>query len=187
MNKIIPEIRRYDVRMPVDEWHAEKGKWLGTFLITHDGMVAINSDYGTYGYWWSSTGRDDIREFLIQINSGYLLSKIAPEREYYGDETEKSIREYILKRRREQEYTKEQAREEWDRLEDYDLSESFGFQNWTQATEIGDAWEFGHYDSPRQAVAFTERVWPVFCDMMRAEIRAEQEERDKQLAQVGLE
>lgn len=175
VNKSIPETRRYDVRAPNDGSFTRKGAWLGTFLITHDGMVAVNSDYGTYGYWWNSTGRDDIREFLIKIDTDYLLGKIAPKQEYDPQETEKSVKRKIIELRRANRIDKEQARTERDLVSDSDFSCELGFYDWMKETKIGDAYELACYRTDRQAVAFAERVWPVFCDMLRAEMKREKE------------
>ena len=51
-------LRRYDVR-------SEKGAWLGTFVIADDGYFSAVTDFGTYGYWWSSAG-ECFRSFLAR-------------------------------------------------------------------------------------------------------------------------
>lgn len=179
MNKSRPETRRYDVR-------TEDGRrWLGTFLITHDGLVACNTDYGSYSYWWMSTGCDDIRAFLVKIDTGYLLGKFSPHDEYDGDATEKNVRRTILRMRREGSLTKEEARKEFDRLSEHELDSETGFAFWYRDTDLGDAWEFAVYGPKPEAVAFTENVWPAFVRRLREEMANEAKATATGLARVG--
>lgn len=162
-------MRRYDVR-------CEEGRWLGTFLVTHDGLVCCNTDYGDYSYWWHAFG-DDIIEFLLQINTGYLLGKVSPRDEYDGEETEKEIKRLIIQARRDGSLSQEDAREEWDLLGDLERSE--GFALWLRDTKLdsehgfGDLWELACHRVNRQAAMFAEKVWPRFCQMLRDEIQKE--------------
>lgn len=167
MNKNTPETRRYDVRTEDDR------RWLGTFLVTHDGLVACNTDYGSYSYWWTSTGCEDIREFLVEIDTGYLIGKFSPEREYSGDATKKNVCSTILRMRREGSLTKDEARKEFDRLVDHDLDSETGFAFWYRDTDLVDAWEIPVYRANPRVVAFSERVWPAFVKRLREEMAAE--------------
>lgn len=171
MHKSTKETRRYDVR-------SEEGRWLGTFIVTHDGLVCCNTDYGSYSYWWHAFG-DDIIAFLLQINTGYLLSKVSPRDEYDGDETEKAIKRLIIQARRDGDLSREDAREEWDLIGDTDLERSEGFALWLRDTRLdskhgfSDLWELARRGVNRQAAMFAERVWPRFCQMLRDEIQKE--------------
>jgi hypothetical protein len=168
MNKKIPETRRYDLRT-----EGERSRWLGTFLVTHDGLVACNTDYGSYSYWWTSTGCDDIREFLVKIDTDYLLGKFSPRREYNGDATEKNVRSTILRMRRERSLTKDEARKEFDRLSEHEFDSETGFAFWYKDNDLGDAWEFAVYRANPEATAFAENVWPEFVRRLREEMAAE--------------
>lgn len=171
MHKNTKETRRYDVR-------SEQGRWLGTFLITHDGLVACNTYYGSYSYWWTSTGYDDIRRFLLKIGTDYLLGKFSPREVYDGEATEKNIRETICRCRREGALTKDEAREEWGRMMSVDIQSEFGFMEWCRDSEIGDAWELAVHRTAPQARAFADVVWPRFCLMLREEIAKEQDTKE---------
>lgn len=163
-------VRRYDISG--DEHERFGRQWLGTFLVTDDGLVACNTDYGNYSYWWTSTGCADIREFLLKINTGYLLGKFAPKQEYDGATTEKEIKAYICSERRVRGLTKEEAAEEWERVRG-SVDTEVDFADWLHVTKLGDAWEFAQYRTNPQATAFAERVWPRFCDALRKEMSAE--------------
>lgn len=168
MNRNTPETRRYDVR-------TEDRRWLGTFLVTHDGLVACNTDYGSYSYWWTSTGCDDIRTFLVRIGTGYLLNKFSPKDEHDPEGTEMSIRRTICELRRRRELTVGEAAREWDLVGACDLTSEYGFYDWVRDTKLGDSWELGRRRTCPQATAFAERVWPAFVRMLREEMAAEKD------------
>ncbi len=165
MNKETPETRRYNIRNEV-------GSWLGMFLVTHDGAVTTISDYGNYSYWWGSTGMSDIREFLIKISVDYMLGKMAPQSEFDGEAAKKFIKEHILDLRRAGDLTKEEAREEWDLIENADFYDAhgFGYHDWCNSSSIEGRYEFYQSDTPKQAKLFAERVWPYFIAALKKEL-----------------
>ena len=173
MDKQQPENRRYDIRAESDGPYHRKGKWLGTFVITHDGILFVFSDYGSYSYWWGSTGASDFRSFLLELDNGYLLGKISPGSEYDPIETKKSVQQAIVRLRREMSLDAEQARVEWDLAEGADFGSELGFADWGRDTSLEDWYEYSNRRTSPQAVAFAERVWPVFCAVLRAEMTAE--------------
>lgn len=158
-------LRRYNLR-------TEKGAWLGMVVISDDGYFSTVSDYGNYAYWWGHAEME-FRAFLCQLEPDYLCSKLAPGRVYYGEPTERDVRRTILTSRRRMDLTREEAREEWDHLEESDLGAPEGFAIWYQGTKLHDAHELAHYGTEPQAVAFAERVWPALVAALRAELAAE--------------
>ncbi len=54
----------------------ENGQWLGQIVLTSDGMFASVTDYGNLSYSWRSTGEDDFRKFITQLNTGYFGTKM---------------------------------------------------------------------------------------------------------------
>lgn len=173
MDKKTPKMQRYDIRADKDGPFARKGKWLGSFVITHDGILFVFSDYGSYSYWWGSTGIDDFRSFLLDVDDGYLLDKISPGEEYDPTETAKSIKQAIIRRRREMSLNAADARTEWDLACSADFGSELGFADWGRDTNFADWYEYASRRKSPQAVAFTERVWPLFCAALRAEMSAE--------------
>jgi hypothetical protein len=69
---------RYDLR-----W-----KNCGWAIITIDengGVFNCQSDYGDYSYCWPHHSRESFKHFLCEINTGYLLNKVAEEDFYDHD------------------------------------------------------------------------------------------------------
>jgi len=56
----------------------ETGGWLAQVVITSDGMFSAVSDYGNFCYAWRSTGEEDFRNFLLNINTSYFGGKCIP-------------------------------------------------------------------------------------------------------------
>ncbi len=54
----------------------ENGRWLGQVVLTTDGAFMAITDYGNFSYAWRSTGKEDFREFLNDINVEYFASKM---------------------------------------------------------------------------------------------------------------
>lgn len=157
--------RRYDVC-------TEKGYWLATAFIGADGVFSAVSDYGDYGHWWRSIGCDDIRQFLCGCDADYLVRKFAPETERDDEATVRAIKDCILKLRRSKSLTAEQAREEWDLVENFDSPDVWYHE--TNLHQVTDVAELGRSRYKPQAVSFCEKVMPRLCEMLRAEMAAEQ-------------
>lgn len=160
MNKTFPDgsaHRRYVVR-------GEGGQWLATVFIGADGVFSTVSDWGNYGYWWTSFG-DDIRRFLCGCDDGYLLGKFSPQHEYDDVATEAAIREHIA--------TLPEREREMETIHLEELESSGDFRGWCDETGIEAPWEFSRERTSRQAVAFVEKVMPRLREMLRAELAAE--------------
>ena len=54
----------------------ESGSWLGQIVLTSDGMFASVTDYGNLSFGWRSTGRDDFRQFICELNVEYFGGKM---------------------------------------------------------------------------------------------------------------
>ena len=142
------------------------------------GCFAVLSDYGNYAYRWNARGFGSpggIRPFLLGCDNGYLAGKLSPQKVYDGDATLRAVREYILERRRERDWTAERARDEWDLLEWNDLDSEFRFQTWLNDTKIEDPWEgLAQYALDIHAAAFLERAWPRLKSLIQADLASEQ-------------
>lgn len=158
------ELRRYVIP-------SQKGEGWAIIVIGSDGYFSTVSDYGNYAYRWTNPGCE-FRKFLVGVNAGYLIGKLhgRPD-EYDGDETTKAIREEIVRRRRDGTWTREEAREEWNLTSGLDSIVDFAF--WWQKTRIEDAHEFQRNSVPSEVVAFANRAWPRFVEMLKAELAAE--------------
>lgn len=54
----------------------ESGHWLAQVVLTSDGMFASVTDYGNLSYAWRSTGMEDFRKFMVDINVDYFATKL---------------------------------------------------------------------------------------------------------------
>ena len=158
-------LRRYDLRDQITK------RWLGTVVVSEDGFLFCHTDYGDYNYYWGDAGSDFVG-FLLKIDADYLLRKVSRRDEYDGDKTLRNIRQRICELRRSGSLTKAEAREEWNRLSEFDLDDMVGFTLWYQDTKLQDAYELIRHDWPAWAKCFAERVWPVLCAAIRAEREA---------------
>jgi hypothetical protein len=104
----------------------------------------------------------DFREFLLGIDKDYLLDRIAKQDIYDGDDTKDKIKRYILDARYDGGLNREEARKEWDLIEDYDIDHEIGFHYWLGDTTIDweDATDLMQRRYSSGAVAFVERVLP---------------------------
>lgn len=151
----------------------------GVFLLDSTGMFAAVTDYGNYAYMWPirHTGCKDFREFFKHRDAYYVLGKCAPSggREYQGEETEQFIKEQILEMRRNQSLTEEEARYEWDLVDEYDLDYREGFGAWYEQTELDDAHEYAVYGYKAHEKVFAEKLFPKFCDAVLKDLAKESE------------
>lgn len=152
-------------------------EWMRAWL-TSDGCISIVSDYGNYGYWFGAPG-GEFRRFLLGADTDYLGNKLADgQRDYKGEESLRSVKHHILKQRRSLEWSRDQARREWDLLADFDgLDHEFDFLRWSNETEIEYAEiEYLYCEGiPSQLQWFLKNLWPFFVEKLQAEIDDEEE------------
>jgi hypothetical protein len=147
----------------------------GIFLLDSTGMFAAVTDYGNYAFKWSNWGPGDFRKFVIGLSPGYLLGKVAKV-EHDGEATLKSVKEYILECRRDGEWSKEEAREEWDLLAECDGLDSIpACTRWYDATKISDAGEFMSEGYDMDARMFAEKLMPRLAEALKQELEKQSE------------
>lgn len=151
-----------------------KGGGWGIFVIGSDGYFSCVSDYGDYAFFWTHAGME-FRRFLVRTNADYVAGKLAHGLTVWSaDKTVENIKDLIVQHRRGGDWTKEQAREEWDLLESNDFTGEAGFIQWTRESSISDAWELASgNNTPTQIVAFSETVFARFQQVLRDELAAE--------------
>lgn len=117
------DIQRYDIRVGY-EW--------ATICITEGGLFLVESSYGVYGHWWSHHGRETFKHFLVELDRDhdYVMGKLGRRTCFYADKTVVEIKRQVLEERRNQNFTKEQAREAFDieDLIDYGTSQDLFVQ-----------------------------------------------------------
>lgn len=152
----------------------ESGKDSGYF------MLAIESSYGHgFAYAWSHPG-NDFYDFLCRCDEYYLTSKFAPgSRSYDGEATTCEIRQRILRKRREDGWTAEQARGHWPATtleSEFDMHQWYFMQN--QKIDMSDdVVKYKRGERARDFAALYKHLWPGFCDQLREAKRQREETR----------
>jgi hypothetical protein len=164
------DIKIWRYQIPGEDGHCFG--W-GIFLLDSTGMFAAVTDYGNYASRWTHTGRDDFREFVIRDlakSPGYLLGKVA-KRVHDGEATLNGVKEYILECRRDGEWSKEEAREEWDLLAECDGLDSIpACTRWYDSTKISDPGEFMSESYDTDAWAFAKVLMPRLAEVLKQEL-----------------
>lgn len=152
----------------------------GIFLLDSTGMFCAVTNYGNYAYKWTYHGRDDFREFVIELagkSSGvdYIMGKLTPRgRQYDEVKSIREIEEHILSLRREGIYSKEFARKEWDCLQESDMDTEVAFYDWFSGTGLDIyAYDFTRYSWTPQHRMFVEKLMPRLGEALKAELGVE--------------
>ncbi|MEB5557091.1 hypothetical protein GOP97_15090 [Vibrio cholerae] len=121
MTKVIKtQAELYQVR------HKTFGGWGDIFLICgqESVRVAINSDYGTFAHNWTHCGGDP-KEFLTDIDFDYCMKKLTNYKHYVPapEQYPIEVKQSIIESRREENLTKEEAREAWEDMLNTEHSE----------------------------------------------------------------
>lgn len=168
---------RYDIRL-ADGW--------GWAIITIDengGLFNAQSDYGNYSYSWPCHGRKSFKHFIIELSrdKSYFLGKVAESNYYYQDKTEKAWRKEVLRARKEKELNKEEAREVWNEIIEFDYScaeslECEVYSNHVISKYYCEPWysfECVKGFAPG-AHEFFKKIMPIFADILSKEIEKEE-------------
>ncbi|GLC32904.1 hypothetical protein [Clostridium omnivorum] len=165
---------RYDIRL--------KNSY-GWAIITIDengGLFNAQSDYGSYSYSWPNHGRKSFKHFILELvrDKSYFLGKVADDKYYYDEETEKAWKEQIIEDRQNGYLSKDEARELWDEVVEFDYytsGESIQhqcYENDVVCKYYGEPWEAFEIVrgfSP-QANMFANRIMPILGEIIKKEI-----------------
>lgn len=144
--------------------------------VTDDGCLSIMSDWGNYAYWWDRrhpTDRDsDHRDFLCHAGLDYITSKLAGGKtEIDQESTVEGIKERITRGRREGLFSREEARDEWRRVEATDFESPRDMWDWYDHSILPDACEVLCYRTPMQLQMFMKNCWPGLVEAMRTDLQ----------------
>lgn len=165
---------RYDIRLE------DKSGWAIITIDENGGLFNAQSDYGNYSYSWPNHGRKSFKHFILELvkDKSYFLGKVANDRYYYEDETENAWKKEVIRARKERELNKEEARELWNKIVDFDYhtsSESLQYQCYRSSVvckyyeEPWYSFDPIHGFSP-QANAFADIVMPILGEILEKEI-----------------
>jgi len=144
--------------------------------------VMIDSDYGSYSYYWSHCGQDP-KAFLISLERMYAMEKLNNYNYFEFDETQldAELKSIILYTRREyyDSFTKEMARDAWDTLlgiydgsKDLYYEKLFEYEHFEEL--FGDSEGLPH---PRRVipklVTFWDECWIPFTQALQEELDSE--------------
>ncbi len=163
MRSANPLTRFYEVKPGKSGW--------ARIWITDDGCISIMSDWGNFGYWFGAPGCE-FRKFLTGCDDDYLGNKFAAGKEFDGEETADAVRERIRDLRLRSGLSATTAREEWDAVPTA-FDDDVAFRDWMHRTLLSEAWECAHYVRPHNVTQFIKHVWPLFMEMLKAELTQE--------------
>lgn len=154
-----------------------KGEGWAIVFLDSIGCFSALSDWGNVGYRWPQAGwgDGDFRDFLLDCDNSYLESKFGQERREYDPEaTVESVRNGLLRARREGYLTKEEARDEWNLLRrHFNLSDESDFSEWFSETKVDAAGEHHHTRYVREVTSFIEHVMPRLREQMKLDRNGE--------------
>lgn len=151
-----------------------RGEGWAIIFLDEIGCFSALSDWGNANYRWPDHGwgEGDFRKFLLDCDDYYLTGKLGQGRKEYDPEgTLESVKGAIIQARRSGEFTKEVAREEWERLDLYDqLDREFDFSQWYGHTKLFEAGECHCQRYVREVTSFIEHVMPRLREVLKAEL-----------------
>lgn len=164
---------RYDIRLK------DIYGWAIITIDENGGLFNAQSDYGDYSYSWPNHGRKSFKHFILELvkDKSYFLGKVADDKYYYEDETEKAWKKEVIRALREGELNKEESRELWNEVVEFDYSSAEYLQVQLCQSDIvskyyGEPWYSFSIEkgfSP-QAHAFVDIIMPIFGEIINKEI-----------------
>jgi hypothetical protein len=176
-------------RKPVTVWRYTlpplKHEGWGFFILDSKGYFSAITDYGNYAHLWTYHGRDDFREFVIDVGGDYVYRKLRVQPEQYnGERTAKAIRTVI-------EECALLGSDEEDLFLEYkdEICDSeFGFGLWYRETTIGDACDLVRRDPDCSLVGFIEKLLPRLQKVIKKHMAGEPvDEREALVEEAVLE
>lgn len=140
------------------------------------GRIQIASDFGDWQYYWGACGLS-FKEFLIKLDIHYVAGKFGESHWFDIDKTIKLNKEILIDYRKREEIDEDIARKGWIELEELaDCDNSNDFHNrWYEQKSLytifdGERPDSSYSVSPRFK-EFWNKLWPVFCDELRSELK----------------
>jgi hypothetical protein len=158
-----------------------KGWDWAVFTIDETGIFQCHSSFGDYNYHWTAFG-DSFKKFLTEIDSYYLLNKVANEDYFDLGKYQEKAKAVILALRKKNEINREQARELWefvmDELEGYGNSYDLVCKEIYENSLLNKVYRGDVFysdfaperDYSPRAKAFAHNIFPKFVEVLKAEI-----------------
>lgn len=167
-------VKMYRYVVPSD---AHREGW-GIFIIDSTGYFSAVSDYGDYAYLWNAHGMADFRQFVVRLarDWDYAATKLGGYDKNHRFDTErtgKDLKRELLNMRRERALEKEDAREEWDNIHDFQHGNLSVEQWYERSTVFSNPSEHMRYRRDSDLEAFCKKLLPRLAAVVRAELEAE--------------
>lgn len=152
----------------------ENGEGWAIIFMDETGCFAALSDWGDVSYRWNSRGLPEggFKRFMTNCDDYYLTGKFGQGRkEYDAKGSLENAKDAIIQARRDGDFDKEKARDEWELLDRYDdLENEMLFHGWYTQSSLDDASECycQHYVS--DVTQFVAKVMPRLRAVLRAEL-----------------
>ena len=156
--------------------------WWAVFIITDDGMLFVQSDFGSYSHWWTSMGQP-VREFLLSIDNSYLAGKLALGRDDLRvldvNQTINNLKQNIIEARRETVLDEAAARDLYDDIVSLSKIVYYGTSDdslYHQFMEYKNLSEHFGFDVPTSKMwdpmlqGFLDNIWPAFRQVLQEEL-----------------
>lgn len=139
------------------------------------GQILINSDYGTWAYYWGAMGAGKgIREFLIGCDVHYLMGKFGGSKDWFdGEASRQNFKNYLEESFKNEEINKEDYDELMEEIEnsDFNSSESVYWQMSDKMTEhFQEPFDLFVNDHEPGLTNFMKVIWPEFIRIIKEEI-----------------
>lgn len=178
-----------------DRYTIRSSHWWAVIMLTKDGFVSIQSDYGDYNYHWNARNDNTIQEFLISCDTHYLMEKFGGQlpKDFNCEKTIQNIKRDVLQQRRQNNINADRAAYYRNRINDlslFDISTPQELMH-EMLSVRPEVFEDKHvscsllelYDNdpsavpfemenPYQLRTFFEKIWPVFIESLKDECSA---------------
>jgi hypothetical protein len=178
--KILPFTSVKCTKSTSERYTLREKSWWADIMVSPDGFVNIQSDYGDYHYRWGSFG-DDIKKFLISCDKSYLYNKFGGllPRMFNQKKSIERVRKDILEYRRNNTFNAEDCREFWDKTETLKIEHISSTEEWSRLVSDSDLSRMYDYDMSNipcttednyQLTAFLTIIWPEFTKILKNEL-----------------
>jgi len=124
------------------------------------GRVIITSTFGDWSHRWTHVGDRTLASFMVGVDRDYCGGKMLGGRYYMpcSDATVLAARDLTLSHRRDGSFTREQARTEWELIDDLEIGET-SLDGFVSDSSHSDAWEIVSTRPDHGWVNFWEQLW----------------------------
>lgn len=147
----------------------------------HGGSFMCISSFGNFGYIWTAIGVRCLREFLVQVNYSYFMTKTQGHDQIFSPEKTLSlIKQQILTLKKQKSISKDIAEDYYQEIESLGLqdldSEDAFFHTFYETDVFNDVFDADIEGVPyemmddQQQIGFWTQLWPIACEYWKKEL-----------------